>query len=541
MKAFLTCLCMGRLLLLLLLFNAPAVPAAGWETVYGSPWRDAALAMDVDGTDAVVMGPGHSMPRARLLGANIAVVKVDLSTTDAAWRRVLSPVSSGEEGDVCLLDNGSVAWAGAGLLPYTDRPEALAGMLSSGGDILWTRRWTGGSESEANVLLKRRAEILVIGDVKYQRQELLISRLTSSGHTMQVRKFVADNDLAPHAAAVNRRNEIIVAGSHGTNAFVARFSPNANFVNAVETEGIRLDVFDAMALFPDDDILLAGWTHSSGAATAVLVRLSRELTLRWARRYSSIVPVWGRSLDMRGALAVMAGQAGSDGFVAWLLAGSGNVLNARRYGRDRFDRINDVVMSPIPTSVYAAGFTMTDTPGAGDMWLLNARRRGDCGTPLEFRALEWRPNMKKLKLTERALHGQWRNVNVSAEKLWLQEPLCGVGSTDGTGGPSSVTEVPAEGVPSLEPDLLSGGLTMKAYPNPLEETDGLTVALQLTDSETVNIRILDMLGRTVYTWRGSLTAGEHSLRIRNQVLKTGFYLVEAATTKQTVAQQIIVR
>ncbi len=537
MKAILTCLCV----LLLLLFNASTAPAAGWETAHGSLWYDAAHALDIDDSDAVMIGLGHAMPQPSDRGINIAIVKVDLATSNAEWRRVLSPIFFGFKSDACLVNKRSVGWAAAGILPGTDRPGALVGVLSSAGDIQWTRSWFGGTSSRASILLKRRAEIIAVGDVRQSQNELMLSRFNYLGLPLQVRQFYADSDLTPRAAEINSRYEYIVAGSHGTNAFVARFSPSGTFINAYETDATRLDVFDGIALMANDDILLTGWTHSFGIPRAVVVRLRRDLSLRWARHYTSGVPLWGNSIDLRGGVAVMAGMEDRNGFVSWLRTSNGAVLRTHTYGRDRFEHINAVEMSANPTSVYAAGYTMTDSPGAGDMWLLNARWRDDCGSPLNLRAFDWRPNMQKMRLSERDPRGQWLEVDIRAQKLWLEEPLCGSPSRIAKSAPPDIIDLPIGESIFDESDVQSGAFAMKSYPNPLDDTDELTIAIYLEQSETVNIRILDMLGRTVYTWRGSVATGERVLRIRNQMLEPGFYLVEAATTDQTRTQKVIVR
>jgi hypothetical protein len=81
---------------------------------------------------------------------------------------------------------------------------------------------------------------------------------------------------------------------------------------------------------------------------------------------------------------------------------------------------------------------------------------------------------------------------------------------------------------------VNAGITaMKVYPNPA--TDVATVAFSLESASTVNVQLVDAVGRVVYTTQQQMTAGAQQVAINTGNVSSGLYSVKVQTEKGSQA------
>jgi hypothetical protein len=92
--------------------------------------------------------------------------------------------------------------------------------------------------------------------------------------------------------------------------------------------------------------------------------------------------------------------------------------------------------------------------------------------------------------------------------------------------PLDVTEPPAEST-----------IALKAYPNPF--SDKLNLRCTLAKPTTIQVTIVDALGRKVFTQEQAFTAGTHTINWKPANTATGLYIVQVQAGQQKQVQKVI--
>jgi hypothetical protein len=106
---------------------------------------------------------------------------------------------------------------------------------------------------------------------------------------------------------------------------------------------------------------------------------------------------------------------------------------------------------------------------------------------------------------------------------------------DGTAYPLNIVEVNHADSPN---DAF--GTDLALYPNPLRAQQTLTVSLQLTEAQTVELRLLDFLGRSVWTAQYASEPGTQSFQFAVPQLPTGVYYLQANTPAQQHSRKLVI-
>ena len=89
-------------------------------------------------------------------------------------------------------------------------------------------------------------------------------------------------------------------------------------------------------------------------------------------------------------------------------------------------------------------------------------------------------------------------------------------------------------------DLNLNALNLRVYPNPFSEE--LTVSYELTQSQLVNIRLVDMMGRTLHTFVSSMqNPGAYQIDLDKNQLATGMYLLHIQVDDKVNALSLLKR
>lgn len=90
-------------------------------------------------------------------------------------------------------------------------------------------------------------------------------------------------------------------------------------------------------------------------------------------------------------------------------------------------------------------------------------------------------------------------------------------------------------------DDVAGNIDFNIYPNPVDANS--VIAFSLMQKQSVDIRIMDVLGREVATvFSGSLNAGEHKYTVdENAQLSSGIYFVKVSVDGQSFSKKMIVK
>ena len=178
------------------------------------------------------------------------------------------------------------------------------------------------------------------------------------------------------AIAVDNNNNIICAGSTSSegagsdDALVVKFDTNLNIINRVRYGGNATDMFYAVAVDISNNIICAGITYSEGTnGDALVVKFDTNLNITDRVRYG------GSNLDMFMAVAtdstgnvICAGSTNSEGTNGEALvvkfSSSLGVVSKKTYGGSNSEQFNGVAVDSLD-NVICVGFTYSEgTNGA---------------------------------------------------------------------------------------------------------------------------------------------------------------------------------
>ncbi len=308
---------------------------------------------------------------------------------------------SGSFMDVKLYPDGSIIAVGS------RDSNVLVTKLSPEGEVDWAKTYGGSDWDKANaVAIAPNGDIIVTGGT-YSfgagKEDFWVLRLDREGNVKWQKTYGGSKDDEAHAVAVAPNGDIIVAGytySFGAgadDAWVLRLDENGNVKWQKTYGGEWSDVATAVALAPNGDIVVAGYTDSFGAGNIVagytksfgagnddfwVLRLDENGNIIWQKTYG------GNNWDEANAVAIapngdtiVVGKtrsfgAGWDDFWVLRLDSEGNVKWQKTYGGKDVDEVRAVAIAP-NGDIIVAGFTYSFGAGGGDAWVLRLPPDGE--------------------------------------------------------------------------------------------------------------------------------------------------------------------
>ncbi|WP_461867042.1 PEGA domain-containing protein [Thermococcus sp.] len=213
--------------------------------------------------------------------------------------------------------------------------------------------------------------------------KLKVEEIPSEGNvTYWVKTYGGSEDDRAYAVAIAPNGDIMVAGeteSFGAGSYdlwVFRLDENGNVKWQKTYGGSAYDWANAVAVTPNGDIIVAGYTKSFGAgsADAWILRLDSNGNVKWQKTYGEKGDdgAWAIAITSNGDILV-AGLTDSfgDSRDVWVLKldEDGNVKWQKTYGEKGDDFANAVTLAP-NGDIIVTGGTRSFGAGNWDAWVL---------------------------------------------------------------------------------------------------------------------------------------------------------------------------
>ncbi len=296
--------------------------------------------------------------------------------------------------DVKVLPNGSIIAVGYTNSTGVGGKDVLVMKLTSNGSVVWAKTYGGTKDDEATaVALAPNGDIIVVGytySFGAGDGDVWVLRLDADGNVKWQKTYGGKYRDEANAVALAPNGDIIVAGwtdsfrAGYADAWVLRLDSEGNVKWQKAYGGSYYDGAYAVALAPNGDIIVAGWTLSFGAggSNVWVLRLDENGNIRWQKTYggSGDDEAYAVAVANNGDIIVAgyygANWGGSGGDV-WVLRldSEGNVKWQKTYGGGSDDEATAVALAP-NGDVIVAGYTYSF--GAyGDAWVLRLDSEGN--------------------------------------------------------------------------------------------------------------------------------------------------------------------
>ena len=248
-----------------------------WFKTYGGRKYDGANAVALaQNGDIIVAGYTDSFGTG---GYNFWVLRLD-ADGNVKWQKTYGGEYSDGANAVVVADNGGIIVAG-----YSQSFGAGGGVwvlrLDANGNVKWQKTYGGSDDDEANaVAIDDNGDVVVAG---YTRSfgssgyNFWVLRLDANGNVKWQKTYGGRRDDKAYAVALAQNGDVIVVGytksfgAGGADAWVLRLDANGNVKWQKTYGGSDWDEAHAVALAPNGDIIVAGYSQSFGAGGGVWV------------------------------------------------------------------------------------------------------------------------------------------------------------------------------------------------------------------------------------------------------------------------------
>ncbi len=355
-----------------------------WANAYGGESFDYATAVAVT-PDGEVVVAGQT----RSFGAgyeDVWVIKLKANGS-VKWQKTYGGKLFDSVGAIALTKDGDAIIAGDSTSFDTSAGNAWVLRLDKDGNIKWQRTYGGkyGDYARA-VAVADNGDIIVAGytlSFGAGNADVWVLRLDENGNIKWQKTYGGRDDEYATAIAITPEGDIIVVGSTFSSGagdwdiMVLRIDKDGNVKWQKTYGGKKMDEASSVALAKNGDILVAGSTHSFGAGNkdVWILRLDRDGNVKWQKTYG------GPGRDSAYAIAItpdndiiVAGETNSFGagnLDVWILKlnENGNVKWQKTYGGESDDWAAAIAVTPEGDTV-AAGSTFNFGTVGGDFWVL---------------------------------------------------------------------------------------------------------------------------------------------------------------------------
>ena len=299
-----------------------------------------------------------------------------------AWAKTLGGASTDEGQALALSPEGNIIVAG-----YTDSfgagsNDVLVAQYYPNGTFAWAKTLGGTNNDYGQALaLGPEGNIVVAGytaSFGAGGDDLLVAQWTTNGTFAWAKTWGGTSADLGYALALSPEGNIVVAGFTGSfgaglyDVLVAQWTTNGTFAWAKTLGGSNYDQGRALTLSPEGNIVITGWTESFGAggADVLVAQYYANGTFAWAKTLG------GASEDVGQALPLLSpdGNIVVAGYTASFGAGNYDVLVAQYYANGTFawtktlggtsnDEGHALALSP-EGSIVLSGWTKSFGAGA---------------------------------------------------------------------------------------------------------------------------------------------------------------------------------
>ncbi len=297
--------------------------------------------------------------------------------------------------DVKIAPNGDIIVAG-----YTESfgrryRNVWVLKLDAEGNLKWQKIYGGSHSDGANAIaVANNGDIIVVGYTYSfgasvgEWPDVWVLRLDSEGNVIWQKTYGGKEEDRAYAAALASNGDIIIAGyttsfGSGTpdysNVWVLRLDSEGNVIWQRVYGGNKDDNATAVAVTPNDDIIIAGCTESFDVEKTNfwVIRLGSDGKVKWENSYG------GEDIDIASAIAVneeniivvgFSESLGDDRSDIWVLNldENGNIKWQRAYGGGKYDKAYAVAVDS-DEAVIVTGVTKSFS----GIWVLRISPSGN--------------------------------------------------------------------------------------------------------------------------------------------------------------------
>ncbi|ASJ03056.1 hypothetical protein A3L09_07205 [Thermococcus profundus] len=259
-----------------------------WQKTYGGKSWDGALAVGIaPNGDIIVAGytysfgassvdlskNGHDLLKKFAHGGDFWVLRLD-ENGNVKWQKTYGGSDYDGAHSVAIANNGDIIVAGGTSSFSASKVDVWVLRLDSKGNVKWQKTYGGSDyDSASAVAITDDGGIIVAGHTESfgaGGKDVWVLRLDENGNVKWQKTYGGTKDDEANAVAIASNGDIIVAGgtwSFGTdkeNAWILRLDENGNVKWQKTCGGSDEDDAHAVAITPNGNIIVAGWTGSFG-------------------------------------------------------------------------------------------------------------------------------------------------------------------------------------------------------------------------------------------------------------------------------------
>ncbi len=276
------------------------------------------------------------------------VVKYNSSGT-VTWQRAISNISATRGCGIVIDNSGNVVVSG-----YTSNNttgwDMLLAKFSNTGDIMWQSTIGGaGDDISYSVATDTGGNIVVVGHTTGSGTSLfdiVVAKINPAGSMLWQKSFdAAAKSAYGYDICCDSSNNIYIAGTVNDNITAIKMSSAGAVLWAKELDGVAQDGGTGIAVDPQGNVYISGYTSSAGAggSDGIIVKLSSTGTLTWIRAFGSTV-----------------GSLTADSFGQIVVDGRGNMfVTGNTVNTFEGNGMNDALLIKLPTDGSRNGIYST--------------------------------------------------------------------------------------------------------------------------------------------------------------------------------------
>ena len=293
---------------------------------------------------------------------------------------------------ITLAENGDIIVVGLTTSFGTGGNNFWVLRLDGEGNIKWQKAYGGGAVPYA-VTVAPNGDIVVAGytySFGAGGVDFWVLRLDEDGNIKWQKAYGGSSDEVATAIAIAPNGDIIVAGytysfgAGGVDFWVLRLDEEGNVKWQKAYGGGNVDTLNAVTIAENGDIIVVGETYSFGVGERdiLVLRLDENGNIKWQKAYGGN----GEDLALTVTIApngdiIVAGETESFGagrydVIVLRLDENGNIKWQKAYGGSSDDRANAVTVAP-NGDIVVVGYTNSFGAGGVDFWVLRLDEEGN--------------------------------------------------------------------------------------------------------------------------------------------------------------------
>ncbi|NPA47316.1 MAG: CGP-CTERM sorting domain-containing protein [Thermococci archaeon] len=332
-----------------------------------------------------------------LLIGTLATPKIVKAEETVYWAKTYGGSEDEWAFTVAVAPGGDIVVAGSTFSFGGGNDDAWVLRLDSEGNVKWQKTY-GGLDGARSLALAPNGDIIVAGHTESfgaGNSDLWVLRLDSNGNIKWQKTYGGKLDDGAFGVniALAPNGDIILAGSTDSfglgrmaypDVWVLRLDPKGN-IKWQKTYGGRLgDSAKAIAIAPNGDVIVAGFTCSFGAGDGDfwVLRLDNKGNVKWQKTYGGNNGDWANAVAIaKNGDIIVAGHTESFGVGyddVWVLRldPNGNIKWQKTYGGKKDDTVDAIAVNP-NGDIVIAGSTCSFGVGDCDLWVLRLDPNGN--------------------------------------------------------------------------------------------------------------------------------------------------------------------